>query len=191
MMNNRQRLGIVLTVVAAGALVYVTVTEPEAKLIPPASTTRAPLAPELLGPPPPSSGPLYVLEANSATTAAPEEAPTSTAPSAPLEAKAVEVGQGWRAPSVELLDELGRCESQGSGDYRAVSPSGVYRGRYQFDRRTWNDLAARRLPELAGIDPAAASAASQDAMALLLWLERGPRPWPVCGPRALALHPQG
>lgn len=78
---------------------------------------------------------------------------------------------GWAA--------LRQCES--GGDYSIASGSGTYRGAYQFDRSTWNSVAERHASHLVGIDPAAASPADQDAMALALYSERGARPWPHCG----------
>lgn len=74
---------------------------------------------------------------------------------------------------------LRQCES--GGDYTITNPSGKYRGAYQFDRPTWNSVAERHAPRLVGVDPAAASPADQDAMALALYSERGAGPWPQCG----------
>jgi hypothetical protein len=74
---------------------------------------------------------------------------------------------------------LRECEA--GGDYSITNPSGKYRGAYQFDRSTWNSVAERHDPALVGVDPAAASPAEQDAMALALYTERGARPWPHCG----------
>ena len=81
-------------------------------------------------------------------------------------------------------DQLGRlrmCES--TDNYRAISPSGLYRGAYQFDQPTWNDVAGRHYPWLVGVDPIDAEFYWQDAMARALWSERGSQPWPVCGRR--------
>ncbi len=64
------------------------------------------------------------------------------------------------------------CES--GGDYGAVSPDGLYRGAYQFDRPTWQSVGGSG-------DPAAASPAEQDARAGELWSQRGSNPWPNCG----------
>ncbi|MEZ5320994.1 MAG: transglycosylase family protein [Microthrixaceae bacterium] len=75
-------------------------------------------------------------------------------------------------PSEAAWAALRRCES--GGDYRAVSPSGAYRGAYQFDRSTWASLGGLG-------DPAAAPAVEQDARAKALYFRRGARPWPVCG----------
>lgn len=74
---------------------------------------------------------------------------------------------------------LRECEA--GGDYSITNPSGKYRGAYQFDRSTWNSVAERNDPTLVGVDPAAASPADQDAMALALYTERGASPWPHCG----------
>jgi hypothetical protein len=74
-------------------------------------------------------------------------------------------------------------ESSGSAPayddgYRAVSPSGTYRGAYQFSRSTWNSTARHAgRPELVGVDPAAASAADQDELALVLYEWQGADPW--------------
>lgn len=72
----------------------------------------------------------------------------------------------------EQWARLRHCES--TGNYRAVSPSGKYRGAYQFDRQTWRSVGGTG-------DPAAASPAEQDHRAVRLYLERGASPWPRCG----------
>ena len=77
------------------------------------------------------------------------------------------------------LAALRRCES--GGNYRAVSPSGAYRGAYQFDRRTWRGVGGSG-------DPAAAHPLEQDHRARLLHSARGWSPWPVCGRRAAAVR---
>ncbi|TFH20656.1 MAG: hypothetical protein E4H05_01800 [Acidimicrobiales bacterium] len=82
-------------------------------------------------------------------------------------------------PPASQWAALRDCES--GGDYSITNPSGKYRGAYQFDRSTWNSVAERHAPSLVGVDPAAASPADQDAMALALYSERGARPWPRCG----------
>lgn len=70
------------------------------------------------------------------------------------------------------LGAIAACES--GGDPTAVSPSGQYRGKYQFDQQTWNGAGGSG-------DPAAASEAAQDAVAEELYDQRGAQPWPVCG----------
>ncbi len=82
-------------------------------------------------------------------------------------------------PAAEEWAALRDCES--GGDYSIVSSSGRYRGAYQFARSTWDSVAERNNPLLVGVDPADASAAEQDAMALALYREAGAGPWPVCG----------
>jgi hypothetical protein len=82
-------------------------------------------------------------------------------------------------PSAAQWEALRQCES--GGDYSITNPSGKYRGAYQFDRPTWNSVAGRHFPHLVGVDPAAASRADQDAMALALYGDRSHRPWPQCG----------
>lgn len=73
----------------------------------------------------------------------------------------------------DRLRQIALCES--GGNPTAVSPSGLYRGKYQFDPQTWKSLGG------AGDDPAAASEAEQDRVAAILYRQRGSAPWPVCG----------
>jgi peptidoglycan hydrolase-like protein with peptidoglycan-binding domain len=75
-----------------------------------------------------------------------------------------------------VLAEIAECES--GGDPRAVSANGMYRGKYQFSRSTWRAMGGR------GKDPARASEAHQDRMALKLYRAQGVAPWPACGARA-------
>ncbi len=67
---------------------------------------------------------------------------------------------------------LRRCES--TDNYTAVSPSGVYRGAYQFDIPTWQTVGGLG-------DPAHAPPEEQDARARELYARRGHAPWPICG----------
>jgi hypothetical protein len=92
-------------------------------------------------------------------------APTPTSPSSPTAASAASaVGSG--------LSAIAQCES--GGDPTAVSPSGQYRGKYQFSRPTWESVGGTG-------DPAAAPEAVQDALAQKLYAQQGASPWPVCG----------
>ncbi len=69
------------------------------------------------------------------------------------------------------LKKIAMCES---GDNpRAVSPSGRYRGKYQFDMETWRSMGGKG-------DPAKAPEWYQDKIALKLYRERGTAPWPNC-----------
>lgn len=79
------------------------------------------------------------------------------------------------------LARLRDCES--TDDYQAISRSGLYRGAYQFDQSTWDDVAGRHFPWLLGEDPATVAPWWQDAMTRALWSERGKQPWPICGNR--------
>lgn len=77
---------------------------------------------------------------------------------------------------LQFLDCTKDIESD--GNYQAVSPSGKYRGAYQFDQPTWDSTAQRAgRPDLAGIQPDHASPADQDAMAVTLLHWRGSAPW--------------
>lgn len=81
----------------------------------------------------------------------------------------------------EQLAALRRCES--GGDYAIVDHTGTFRGAYQFNRSTWDGVAARHFDWLVGVDPAEADPWWQDVMARALYSERGRAPWPVCGRR--------
>ena len=70
-----------------------------------------------------------------------------------------------------LLEKIAQCES--GGDPTAVSPSGRYRGKYQFSRATWRALGGTG-------DPAKASEAEQDLRAAALLERQGPSAWPHC-----------
>lgn len=70
------------------------------------------------------------------------------------------------------LERIAACES--GGDPTAVSASGQYRGKYQFDTQTWQRMGGTG-------DPAAAPEAEQDARAAQLLAQRGTAPWPACG----------
>jgi peptidoglycan hydrolase-like protein with peptidoglycan-binding domain len=74
------------------------------------------------------------------------------------------------APSSEL-QKIAQCES--SGNPSAVSPDGVYHGKYQFSLETWHELGGTG-------DPASAPASEQDAMAAKLMETQGPEAWPNC-----------
>jgi Transglycosylase-like domain/Putative peptidoglycan binding domain len=73
------------------------------------------------------------------------------------------------------LARIAQCES--GGDPTAVSADGTYRGKYQFDRATWEQMGGSG-------DPAAAPEAEQDRIAAKLLAARGTAPWPVCGQQA-------
>lgn len=76
------------------------------------------------------------------------------------------------AVGMGTLEAIAACESGGSPT--AVSASGTYRGKYQFDYGTWASVGGSG-------DPAAAPEAEQDYRAALLYLRSGSAPWPVCG----------
>ncbi len=84
---------------------------------------------------------------------------------------AIEQGPYGIAPA-EKWEALRFCES--THDYEAISPSGIYRGAYQFDLATWDTVG--------GIgDPIQAPPEEQDARARELYARRGDQPWPICG----------
>jgi hypothetical protein len=69
------------------------------------------------------------------------------------------------------LERIAQCES--GGNPRAVSADGTYRGKYQFDRTTWQQMGGEG-------DPADAAEAQQDRIAAKLLAQRGTTPWPSC-----------
>jgi hypothetical protein len=82
-------------------------------------------------------------------------------------------------PTADQWARLRNCES--AGNYGAISAAGRFRGAYQFDQATWDQVAQAYFPNLLGVDPAAANPADQDAVALMLYRQRGTSPWPRCG----------
>ncbi len=59
------------------------------------------------------------------------------------------------------------------GDPKAVSKDGRYRGKYQFDRKTWRSIGGKG-------DPAKATEDEQDRRAAALLARDGTKPWPNC-----------
>jgi hypothetical protein len=89
-----------------------------------------------------------------------QETATNDAPPAPT------------GDAAATLERIAQCES--GGDPTAISADGTYRGKYQFDRETWEHMGGTG-------DPAAAPEEEQDARAAKLLEQRGTAPWPVCG----------
>jgi peptidoglycan hydrolase CwlO-like protein len=71
-----------------------------------------------------------------------------------------------------ILMKIAMCES--GGNPHAISPSGQYRGMFQFTYSTWASVGGHG-------DPAQASAAEQIQRAAILYERSGPGQWPVCG----------
>ncbi len=80
--------------------------------------------------------------------------------------------EGWGIAPADKWANLKFCES--GGNYQAVSPSGRYRGAFQFDIVTWQSVGGKG-------DPAEAPPEEQEARARELYDRRGPEPWPKCG----------
>jgi peptidoglycan hydrolase-like protein with peptidoglycan-binding domain len=78
-------------------------------------------------------------------------------------------GSSVKLPPV--LKKIAQCES--GGNPRAISRSGRYRGKFQFDQATWEAAGGSG-------DPAAAAESTQDRIALRLYRKRGTAPWPNC-----------
>jgi hypothetical protein len=86
-------------------------------------------------------------------------------------------------PTAAQWDAVRKCES--THNYAAVSPTGLYRGAYQFSQQTWDWVAGIHWPHLVGIDPVDAEPAWQDVMAYTLYAMRGWDQWPICGKNLL------
>lgn len=102
------------------------------------------------------------LPTTTTTTASPPPAPDSSP------------GPAEGSSEVFLACVLDR---ESEGQFGAVSPTGEWRGGFQFAQPTWDNTARHAgRPDLVGIDPAAASPADQWAMAraLVAWQGRGP-----------------
>jgi peptidoglycan hydrolase-like protein with peptidoglycan-binding domain len=76
-----------------------------------------------------------------------------------------------------VLAKIAQCES--GGNPTAVSPSGQYRGKYQFSQETWESLGGTG-------DPAEADESVQDMYAAGLYQQRGLAPWPACSQQVQA-----
>lgn len=78
------------------------------------------------------------------------------------------------APSKRWARTTSECESGGDPD--AIGGGGIYRGAFQFLRRTWKGS-----PMSPGGDPIAYSYRTQAVVAVALKQREGANPWPVCG----------
>jgi peptidoglycan hydrolase-like protein with peptidoglycan-binding domain len=99
----------------------------------------------------------------------------STGGASPSSGSSSSSGSTGGGSSVKLppvLKRIAKCES--GGNPRAISKSGRYRGKYQFDQATWEAAGGTG-------DPAAAPESTQDKIALKLYKARGTAPWPNCG----------
>jgi peptidoglycan hydrolase-like protein with peptidoglycan-binding domain len=76
-----------------------------------------------------------------------------------------------------VMAKIAQCES--GGNPTAISPSGQYRGKYQFSQATWESLGGTG-------DPAAADENVQDMYAAGLYNQRGLAPWPACSAQVQA-----
>jgi hypothetical protein len=84
-----------------------------------------------------------------------------------------DTGSSVKLPRV--MRRIAKCES--GGDPTATSPDGRYRGKWQFTRSTWKRLGGTG-------DPAAASEAEQDRLAMKLYKQDGTDAWPACSQQA-------
>ena len=148
-------------------------TEPEAPAAPdPAPTPPAPAAPATTAPaadPPPADPPADDSSDGDAAGADDAAATFGLPPPA-------------AGPSPEQWLAMRFCESR--HQYDVTSPSGAYRGAWQFSQTTWNWVAEKRGHDhLVGVDPIDASRAEQDLMAYELYdmPGGGDKHWPRCG----------
>lgn len=123
----------------------------------------------------PLSAAVVTIEGIPAPTRSGTTTTTFVVPEAETESDADwwEAQPGYVAPATGREALLACIRSyESGGDYGAVSPSGQYRGAYQFDRGTWSSAGGSG-------DPAAAPPAEQDARAWALYQSRGLQPWPT------------
>jgi Transglycosylase-like domain len=80
-------------------------------------------------------------------------------------------------PASGVWARLAQCES--TGDWRAISRGGTYRGGLQFDQQTWADYGGLAYASSAHL----ATPAQQIAVAERLRAARGFQPWPACSRR--------
>jgi hypothetical protein len=81
-------------------------------------------------------------------------------------------------PNAAFLACTRGYESDTAGGYRAVDPAGIHFGAYQFLQSTWNNVARKTgRTSLIGVNPASASPADQDWMALYLYQWLGSSHW--------------
>lgn len=135
------------------------------------STTAAPTTQS-----PSTTAPPATAAPTTATPTTTEVAPVVEEPQSAEPAPEVDPSQ----PTPEQWAALRHCES--SGNYSVVSSNGRYHGAYQFYQPTWDGLANQvGRSDLVGLPPSQAAPGDQDALALLLWQQRGNQPWPHCG----------
>ena len=119
------------------------------------------------------------------TVASPAAAAVYTSDPRPIEGTQAEpfwTAAPATAQETRFLACLRRGESR--GNYWSVSRTGKFRGAYQFHSGTWNGLMARYgLDIYVGVPPEWGHPVVQDRAALLLYRERGWRPWPTVGRR--------
>ncbi len=96
----------------------------------------------------------------------------------PFTSRSVKRGKPKSTPggAPAVLERIAQCES--GGDPTAVSRNGQYFGKYQFSKATWKAQGGQ------GDNPAEASEAEQDRVALKIYRAQGTDPWPTCGASA-------
>lgn len=110
------------------------------------------------------------------TTVAPVPAPAPVA--VPVEVSSQTVTNDGGLGGHPFLVCTRRHESDTAGGYQAVSPSGAFRGAYQFHQATWDTVAGWvGRPDLVGVPADQASAADQDLLAYELYRREGNRHW--------------
>lgn len=151
--------------------------QPESSPEPAPPTTTTPAEPAGEDTPPPADP--STEEAAPSTGETENESAATVALPAPPAQVAGRVAPPATGPTAAQWDALRSCES--SHNYGAVSPTGLYRGAYQFSQQTWDWVAGVHWPFLVGIDPAQADPGWQDVMAYTLYAMRGWDQWPICG----------
>lgn len=116
-----------------------------------------------------------------ARTSPPASTSSSSAPPTPAASSSVSAtttagGSGGLPPLPAFLSCVMQHES--GGDFQAVSPTGLYRGAFQFVQGTWDEAARLAgLPSLVGVLPDTASPRDQCLLAIALYGADGEQPW--------------
>lgn len=115
--------------------------------------------------------------ANAATLAS-RETPTAATASTPAQVSSPAPAStpGGLPPLPAFLSCVMQHESD--GDFGAVSPTGLYRGAFQFVQGTWDEAARLAgIPSLEGVLPNDASPRDQCLLAIALYGAVGEQPW--------------
>lgn len=120
----------------------------------------------------------YAVWVETVNSQPPETTTTTTVVSVPVEVSSQTVINDGELANHPFLVCTRRHESDTAGGYQAVSPSGAFRGAYQFHQNTWDTVAGWvGRHDLVGVPANLASPADQDLLAYELYKREGNRHW--------------